>query len=73
MFEIVAPSSTSPALEILLTGEDIARILKVSRSYAYILMRRSEIPTVRLGRSVRVRPADLERFISKNVSKNEEL
>ena len=52
----------------LLMGDDVARILNISRSFAFQLMQRGEIPTVRLGRSVRVRPADLERFILKSIS-----
>ncbi len=49
--------------EILLTAEDVARRLQVSRSFAYQMMRRDEIRAIRLGRSRRVRPEDLERFI----------
>ena len=52
--------------EALLTGNDVARVLNVSRAFAYQLMQRGEIPTVHLGRSRRVIPADLERYISQN-------
>ena len=54
----------------LLTGEEIAKILHVSRAYAYQLMRQRIIPTVKIGRSVRVRPADLEEFIARNLGQN---
>jgi excisionase family DNA binding protein len=54
----------------LITGEEIAKILHVSRAYAYQLMRQKLIPTVKIGRSVRVRPADLEEFISRNLGQN---
>ena len=54
----------------LMTGEEIARILHVSRAYAYQLMRQKLIPTVKIGRSVRVRPEDLERFIAANLGQN---
>ena len=54
----------------LLTGEEIAKILHVSRAYAYQLMRQRIIPTVKIGRSVRVRPADLEEFIKRNLGQN---
>ena len=37
----------------LLTGEEIAKVLHVSRAYAYQLMRQRIIPTVKIGRSVR--------------------
>jgi excisionase family DNA binding protein len=51
----------------LLTGRDVAKVLKVSESIAYQLMR-TEIPCVRLGRSVRVRPQDLEEYIRSKVT-----
>ena len=56
--------------EHLLTSEEVARILHVSRSFAYLLMKRGDIPTVRIGTAVRVRPQDLEQYISKRVSQN---
>ncbi len=51
----------------LLTAEEVAQILQVSKSFAYQLMKRNEIAVVRLGRSVRVRPEDLRRFIEGSV------
>ena len=54
----------------LLTGDEIAKILHVSRAYAYQLMRLKQIPTIKIGRSVRVRPEDLERFIAANLGQN---
>jgi excisionase family DNA binding protein len=51
----------------LLTGRDVAKLLKVSESMAYQLMR-TEIPCVKLGRSVRVRPQDLEEYIASKVT-----
>jgi excisionase family DNA binding protein len=48
----------------LLTAQDIAKCLQVSEAMAYQLMQRREIPTVKIGRSVRVRPVDLENFIN---------
>jgi len=47
----------------LLRAVDVANVLNVSRSFAYLLMKRGEIPTVRLGRAVRVRQSDLEQYI----------
>jgi excisionase family DNA binding protein len=47
----------------LLTGDEVAAILKVSRSFAYSMMRNGEIPVVRLGRSVRVEKNSLLTFI----------
>ncbi len=56
--------------EQLLKNEEVARILHVSRSFAYLLMRRGEIPTVRIGTAVRVRREDLEQYISEKASQN---
>jgi excisionase family DNA binding protein len=54
----------------LLNGRDVAKVLKVSESMAYQLMR-TEIPCVRLGRAVRVRPQDLEEYIRSKVTPHE--
>jgi excisionase family DNA binding protein len=62
--------NTNTQFTNLLTGEEIAKILHVSRAYAYQLMRQRMIPTVKIGRSVRVRQEDLERFISTNLAQN---
>lgn len=61
--------STSPSrkertvAERLLKGEEVADILYVSRSMAYLLMRRGDLPSLRIGNAVRVRPEDLEAYI----------
>ena len=52
----------------LLTAPEVAMTLSVSRSFAYALIQTGQIPSVRLGRSVRVRPQDLEKFIESNTS-----
>ena len=49
--------------EKLLNGNQVAEILNISRSAAYNLMKRGQLPSVRFGHSVRVVPEDLERFI----------
>ena len=51
----------------LLRPEEVASLLNVSRAYAYLLMQRGEIPTVKMGRSVRVRPQDLAAFVEQNL------
>ena len=47
----------------LLKSDEVAKFLQVSRSFAYLLMKRGDIPTVRIGNAVRVRPEDLQRYI----------
>jgi excisionase family DNA binding protein len=56
--------------ENLLKSEEVARKLHVSRSFAYLLMKRGDIPTVRIGTAVRVRPEDLEQYIQEKASQN---
>ncbi len=52
----------------LLNAKEVAQILNVSLPYAYALMRKGSITTVRIGKAVRVRPEDLEEFILQQVS-----
>ena len=52
--------------EALLTGDDVARLLNVSRAFAYRLLQRGEIASVRMGRVVRVKPEDLRHFIEES-------
>ena len=52
----------------LLKAHEVAELLSVSRSFAYTLMKTGQLPTVHLGRSVRVRPEDLEEFIQLNLT-----
>lgn len=48
----------------LLRIEDIAERLNVSRSFAWKLVSFGAIRSLRIGRSVRVRPSDLEAYIA---------
>ena len=52
----------------LLKANEVAEILDVSRSLAYQMLKQGVIPSVRFGRTVRVRPQDLDAFIVNNVS-----
>jgi excisionase family DNA binding protein len=47
----------------LLTADEVAERLSIGLSTAYLLLQRGELPSVRIGRSVRVRPEDLGRFV----------
>ena len=58
-------TSSSPTYR-LLKAEEVATILNVSRSFAYLLMQSGQLRTVRLGHSVRVHPVDLEQYVAKN-------
>jgi excisionase family DNA binding protein len=61
-------TSTTFNCERLLKPNEVADFLNISRSFAYQLLQTGAIPVVRLGKSVRVRPKDLENFIQANMS-----
>ena len=49
--------------ERLLKPSEVAEILQVSKAFAYALLKRGEIPVVRIGNLVRVRHEDLDEYI----------
>jgi len=51
----------------LLRIEDVAQRLAVSRSMAWKLIAYGHLRSVRIGRAVRVRPADLEAYVASAV------
>jgi excisionase family DNA binding protein len=53
-------------INTLLTAKQVADILNISKSKAYHFMQLGEIPTVRIGKSRRVRPEDLIKYIENN-------
>lgn len=57
------PSDEQPVL-CLLNAEAVAHILAISKRYAYHLMETGQIPSVRIGRSVRVLKADLLAYVA---------
>jgi excisionase family DNA binding protein len=58
---------TETIIDDLLKPQDISRKLKISRSFTYRLLQLGEIPSVRLGKTYRVRPMDLVAYIQKNL------
>lgn len=54
-----------------LTGKEVAAILKISKALAYRLIAKGEIPSVRFGRTVRVKQESLDEFIQLNSSTQE--
>ncbi len=48
----------------LLTAQEIAERLRISRARAYELLRLNMFPVIRIGRSVRVSATSVEAFIS---------
>ena len=53
--------------ERLLKVQDIAFYLNTSKSYAYRLVQTGVLPSVKIGRSVRVRPRDLQVYVEQNL------
>lgn len=49
--------------ESLLTVQDVADRLKVSESTVRRLIDQGAIPIVRIGRQIRIRPEDVEKYI----------
>ena len=54
--------------EQLMNPADVAERLKISKALAYKMLKEGEIPTVRFGKSIRVKREDLERYIYKQTS-----
>jgi len=55
----------APQIQPLLKAGEVAEILKISRTQAYRLLASGELPCLRFGgKTVRIRRADLERFIT---------
>jgi len=52
----------------LLKCSNVAQILGISKALAYRLIAERQLASVRFGRTVRVKPDDLEIFIQRNSS-----
>lgn len=57
-------------VSVLLKARDVAEVLNISRALAYQLMRTGELPSVKMGNSVRVIPEDLQEYIRSHRSGN---
>lgn len=53
----------------LLRAKDVASTLNISLALAYRLMQLGDIPVVKIGTAVRVRPEDLAEYIRANLSR----
>ncbi len=52
----------------LLKAGQVAEILGISRSKTYHMMRQGDIPTIKIGKNVRVSHEDLNQYISTHKS-----
>ncbi|MGE5483680.1 MAG: helix-turn-helix domain-containing protein [Ignavibacteriales bacterium] len=59
---------TSPLNTDALTVEETAKVLRISRGLAYSLVREGQIPSVKLGRVIRVPRAGLEALLNGQTS-----
>jgi excisionase family DNA binding protein len=50
----------------LLAIPDVCQELGMGKSWVYRRLRSGEIPSVKLGRSIKVKPADLEEYLEKH-------
>ena len=53
------------AEEALWTVQDLQQYLRVGRTLTWTLIARGEIPVVRVGRAVRLRPADVRAWAAR--------
>jgi excisionase family DNA binding protein len=52
----------------LLRVKDVQRLLSLGATSVYALIERGQLPVVRVGRSIRVRPEALEAFVEANTT-----
>jgi excisionase family DNA binding protein len=60
------------AMERLLTIEEAAKVLALSRSFTYQLVHEGAFPIVRIGKAIRVRPEDLRSFVDRLIQEQKE-
>ena len=53
----------------LMTVGEVASVLRVSTMTVYRLINGGELPAVRIGRSFRLRPEDLDRYLAERFTK----
>lgn len=56
--------SSTPTKRLLLRADDVAEMLQISRSGVYDLVKRGELPSVRIGGSVRIPAAAIDRIVA---------
>ena len=58
-----------PSNDKVFTIPEVAAYLKISKSKIYYLVSRKEIPHLKLGRNVRIRESDLQKWLELQVEK----
>ena len=59
-------------MEALLAVEEAAKVLGVSEGYVRFLCRNGRVPAVKIGRAWKIRPVDLEKYVSNLLLKEKE-
>ena len=67
--EMTHRATSEKGLQRLLTLEESARLLGIGRTKIYELVGRGELPVVKIDRSSRIRPSDLEEFVEAHVTR----
>lgn len=55
------------SLNAYLTIQEVADYMRISKSYAYDLARRTDFPCIRLGRAIRVPISDLQDWVKSQI------
>ena len=58
---------------LLLTPDEAAEVLRISKSYLYDLKSRGDISFIKIGTNLRFRRSDLEKFIEKKAKHTERI
>ncbi len=56
-------------MENVMTIPEVADYLKMSKSKLYILVQRGSIPHIKIGRNVRIKEGDLQRWLENHKEK----
>jgi excisionase family DNA binding protein len=64
-------SRPSPAAPLLYHVEDAARLLAIGRTKAYELVSSGDLPSIHIGRSVRVSAAALEDWVRRRTDRKD--
>ena len=59
-------------MEEIYTIPEVARYLKLSKSKVYYMVQNGDIPHLKIGRNVRIREKDLQRWIEKYLTVDQE-
>jgi excisionase family DNA binding protein len=63
------PVNTSPICDMqMLTPDDIMRALRLSRSTVYNMIKRGEIPSIKIGNMLRVKKASFEHWLEQHTA-----